>query len=138
MRQLVYTMFINNNCSSFHLWWKENLVKHRKIWSQNIMKLIVATVGSNKVFASNWWITPANICHDERVLIKTNIFIVIIRLQNVFKTFSRHLQDALLKLLEDVFKMTWSRGIYSSYWFVFRRRHQSIFKTSRSRPIYSS
>ena len=23
-------MFISNNCPSFHLWWKENLVKHRK------------------------------------------------------------------------------------------------------------
>ena len=138
MRQLVYTMFINNNRPSFHLWWKKNSVKHRKIWSQNILKLIVATVGSNNVFASNWWITPANICHDERVLIKTNIFVVIIRLQNVFKTFSRRLRDALLKLLEDVFKTSWSRGIYSSYSFVFRRHLQSIFKTSRSRLIYSS
>ena len=31
MRQLVYTIFISNNCTSFHLWWKKKLVKHRKI-----------------------------------------------------------------------------------------------------------
>ena len=31
MKQLVYTMFINNNRPSFHLWWKENLVEHRKV-----------------------------------------------------------------------------------------------------------
>ena len=31
MRQLFYTMFISNNHPSFHLWWKENLVKHRKV-----------------------------------------------------------------------------------------------------------
>ena len=31
MRKLVYTMFISNNCPSFHLWWKENLVKHWKV-----------------------------------------------------------------------------------------------------------
>ena len=31
MRQLVYTMFISNNGASFHLWWKENLVKHWKV-----------------------------------------------------------------------------------------------------------
>ena len=31
MRQLVYTMFISNNRASFHLWWKENLVKHQKV-----------------------------------------------------------------------------------------------------------
>ena len=32
VRQLVYAMFISNNRPSFHLWWKENLVKHRKVW----------------------------------------------------------------------------------------------------------
>ena len=31
MRQLVYTMLISNNRTSFHLWWKENLVKHWKV-----------------------------------------------------------------------------------------------------------
>ena len=31
MRQLVYILFITNNCASFHLWWKENLVKHQKV-----------------------------------------------------------------------------------------------------------
>ena len=31
MRQLVYTIFIINNHNSFHLWWKENLVKHQKV-----------------------------------------------------------------------------------------------------------
>ena len=28
---LVNTMFISNNRSSFHLWWKGNLVKHRQV-----------------------------------------------------------------------------------------------------------
>ena len=31
MRQLAYTMFISNICALFHLWWKENLVKHQKV-----------------------------------------------------------------------------------------------------------
>ena len=31
MRQLVYTMFISYNRTSFHLRWKENLVEHRKV-----------------------------------------------------------------------------------------------------------
>ena len=31
MRKLVYTMFVSNNCPSFNLWWKKNLVKHRKV-----------------------------------------------------------------------------------------------------------
>ena len=29
MRQLVYTLLITYNCASFHLWWKENLVKYK-------------------------------------------------------------------------------------------------------------
>ena len=32
MRQLIWTKFISNNRPSFHLPWKENLVKHRKVW----------------------------------------------------------------------------------------------------------
>ena len=31
MRQFVYTMFITYNRALFHLWWKENLVKHQKV-----------------------------------------------------------------------------------------------------------
>ena len=30
VQQLEYAMFINNNRTSFYLWWKENLVKHQK------------------------------------------------------------------------------------------------------------
>ena len=30
VRQLVYTIFNTNNHYSFHLWWKENLLKHQK------------------------------------------------------------------------------------------------------------
>ena len=31
MMQQLYAMFINNNRASFHLWRKENLVKHQKV-----------------------------------------------------------------------------------------------------------
>ena len=31
MRQLEYTMFISNKRTSFHLWRKENLVRHQKV-----------------------------------------------------------------------------------------------------------
>ena len=31
VKQLVYTMLISNNRASFHLWWKENFVKHQKV-----------------------------------------------------------------------------------------------------------
>ena len=32
---LVRTMCISNNCPSFRLWWKENLVKQQKVWKYN-------------------------------------------------------------------------------------------------------
>ena len=31
VRQLTYTMFISNNHTPFHLWWKEHLVKHQRV-----------------------------------------------------------------------------------------------------------
>ena len=78
--------------------------------------------------------TPANIYLDEDVFQ--------IRLQ---KTSSGRLQDVLMKTnislltyvfrrgLQDVFKMSWSRPIYSSCPYVFKtssRRFQDVFKTS--------
>ena len=30
-RKLVYAMFISDNRTSFHLWWKDNLAKHQKV-----------------------------------------------------------------------------------------------------------
>ena len=30
-RQFVYTMFMSSNLASFHLWWKKNLLQHRKV-----------------------------------------------------------------------------------------------------------
>ena len=56
----------------------------------------------------------------EDVLVKTNIFVLAIRLQDVFKTFSRRLQD--------VFK-TFSRRLQD----VLQKRLQDIFKTSSRR-----
>ena len=54
---------------------------------------------------------------SEDVLIKTNIFVLVIRLQDVFKTFSRCLAKTSSKLLQDVFKTS-------------SRRFQDVFKMS--------
>ena len=47
---------------------------------------------------------------SEDVLVKTNIFVLAIRLQDVFKTFSRRLQDVFKTSCKDIFK-TFSRHI---------------------------
>ena len=42
--QVMYTMFTSNNPASFHLWWKENLVKHQKVskYYQNYCRFTLA------------------------------------------------------------------------------------------------
>ena len=56
----------------------------------------------------------------QDVLVKTNIFVLAIRLQDVFKAFSRRLQDALQKRLQGIFKTS-------------PRRLQNVFKTPSRR-----
>ena len=67
---------------------------------------------------------PANVRVDEDVL-KTNIFVLVIRLQDVFKAFSRHLQDVFKTSCQNIFK-TFSRHLQD----VLQKRLQDIFKTS--------
>ena len=78
-----------------------------------------------------------NIPLDNYVFIKTNIFVLVIRLQGVFKKFSRRvakifskrLAKTSLKSLEDVFKTsckTSSRYIQD----VFKTSCKDVFKTS--------
>ena len=81
----------------------------------------------------------------QEVLIKTNIFLLIIRLQktswrrlqevfkmssrrlqDVFKTFSKHLGKTSLRRLQDIFK-TYSRRLAKTS----SRRLDNVFKTSR-------
>ena len=59
---------------------------------------------------------------------KTNIFVLAIRLQDVFKTFSRRLQDVFKTSCQCVFKM-FSRRLPD----VLHKRLQGMFKTSSSR-----
>ena len=65
----------------------------------------------------------------EDVLVKTSIIVLSIRLQDVFQMFSRHLQDVLKddlqKRLQDVFKKS-------------SRRFQDVFKTSSRRLANTS
>ena len=81
---------------------------------------------------------------SEDVLIETNIFILVICLQdvfktswkNVFKTFSRRLQDVLKtssRHLQDTFKTSWQDVFKTSskcYQEILQKRLQDILKTS--------
>ena len=61
----------------------------------------------------------------QNTLIKTNIIVLVIRLQDVFKTFSRRLQDVFKTSCKNVFK-TSSRRFQD----VFKTSCQDVFKTS--------
>ena len=115
--------------------------------------VIIFLLKHNQERASNitytgWKENPANIRLDEEVfllplrrtssrrlqdvfmktnlsLLKTNIFVLSIRLQDVFKMFSRRLQDVLQKRLQDIFKTS-------------SRRLQNVFKTSRKYVLKTS
>ena len=80
----------------------------------------------------------------QGVLIKTNIFVLAIRLKGVFKTSSRRLQDVLPRRLQhvlktssrhfqDIFKTSWQDIFKTSSKLlqdVFQKRLQDVFKTS--------
>ena len=66
---------------------------------------------------------------SEDVLVKTNIFVLAIRLQDVFKTFSRRLPKTSSRHLQDVFKTSSRRLAKTS-----SRPLQDVFKAS-SRPL---
>ena len=120
--------------------WKCHWLQWKKYSSLTICRIKLLLVVS--IFYSVKWRTylpnfsahyPANICLDEDVLktsfvfvfrkrlqdvvVKTNIFVLAIRLQDDFQTFSRRLQDVLQKRLQDIFKTS-------------SRRFEDIFKTS--------
>ena len=61
----------------------------------------------------------------QDVLIKTNIFVLVIRLQDVFKTFSRSLQDIFKTFCYGVFK-TSCKNVFKT----FSRRFENVFKIS--------
>ena len=72
--------------------------------------------------------THLSLRSSEDVLVKTNIFVLAIRLQDVFKTFSRCLPDVFKTFCQDIFK-TFSRRLQD----VLQKRLQDIFKTSSRR-----
>ena len=108
---------------------------------KNITTSISANIRLEDVFKTSWSrriYSPYSYVFRRRlqdVLIKTNIFVLVIclqdvfktfsrRLQDVFKTFSRRLQDVLQKRLQDIFK-TSSRRLQD----LLQRYLQDVFKT---------
>ena len=67
---------------------------------------------------------------SEDVLVKTNIFLLVIRLQDVFKRFSRCLQDAFKTSCQDVFKASCKSFFKTSSRRLAKTSFQNFFKTS--------
>ena len=67
----------------------------------------------------------------QDVLVKTNIFVLVVRLQDVCKTSSRRLQDVLQKRLQDIFKTSSRRlqNVFKTSWKTSSRHLQDVFKT---------
>ena len=80
----------------------------------------------------------------QDVLVKTNIFVLAIRLQDVVKTFSRRLSKTSSRHLQDVFKTfqdvftTSSRHLGKRLQDIFKTSCKDIFKTFSRRIIQLS
>ena len=98
------TMSISNNCAFFHLWWKENLVKH-----QNVSKYY------------------ENYC--RQILDLGKQFNLMIRLENFLKTSSQDVMMTSWRCLEDVFARHLEE-VLKTYW----RRLEDVFETSSRCP----
>ena len=67
----------------------------------------------------------------QDLLVKTNIFVLVIHLQDVFKTFSRRLQDVLQKRFQDIFK-TSCKDVFKTY-------HQiKLFLLTRLQDVFNT
>ena len=70
MRQLVCSMFITNNHGLFHLWWKEDLVKHQKVskfYDHDCSYITTYTSGDNLPPLRDWRMYPAIECYWKSV-----------------------------------------------------------------------
>ena len=90
------------------------------------------------VFVFRWRLDPdeyvrLSLTSSEDVLVKTNIFVLAIRLQDVLNTFSRRLEDVLKTSWQDVFKTSSKRLAKTS-----SRCLQNVFKTSSRRLAKTS
>ena len=72
MEQFMYIMFITNNKASFHLWWKENIVKYQKVSKYNfqdslqnvlpfVLLLTAPIVKGSHILAGIYFIFPENV-----------------------------------------------------------------------------
>ena len=104
-----FTLKITSNICSLYFW---------LFWPQNLPTSLEYTQQTFALMKTSWRRLSSS--SSEDVLVKTNIFVLAIRLQDVFKTFSRRLQDVLQKRLQDIFKTS-------------SRRFQDVFKTSSRR-----
>ena len=97
---------------------------------------VFKTSWSRQIYSIYWFVFRRRL---QDVMIKTNIFVLVIRLQDVFKTSSRRLQDVLSRHLQNIFKTSSRRLAKTSsrhFQYVFKtfsRRLQDVFKTSSRR-----
>ena len=116
MRQLVHTMFRNNNRSSFHLRWKENFVKHRKV-SKYYETDCRSLNNFSPFYSKTNYIKPIEICffstHDIRLFLK-------IRFTNVLFwdcKFAQVLHFVLLRLSATQKALKFSFPCFFSFFF---------------------
>ena len=118
--------------------------KHSSWWRrlEDVFRLrLQKTSWSRRIYSPYTYVFRRRL---QDVLTKTNIFVLVIRLQDVFKTSLGRLQDVSQKRLQDIFKTsprhfqdvfkTSSRHLQD----ILLRRFQDVFKTSSRRLAKTS
>ena len=75
MRQLVHTMFLSSNGPSFHLWWKESLVKHWEVSKYYETDCGLAFYGSGPARLLSWlgMVNAGSVPCDKKFPCKWNL-----------------------------------------------------------------
>ena len=121
MKQLLYTMFTNNNHDSFHLWWKENLVKLQEVlkhYDQDRSKDTACVTKRFLCLHVELWKThsSANYSFEAAFLGKNTILIKFRDCWMVFAwycTFSRKSNTCLFSSLNYLSRWLWTFYVIS-------------------------
>ena len=115
---MISITFFHSRHPNKHLYWWRRL--------EDVFRLHLQKTSSRRLDQDGYG--GLSLTSLEDVLVKINIFILAIRLQDVLKTCSRRLQDILSRRLQDVLQKRLQDVLKTS-----SRRLQDIFKTSSKR-----
>ena len=103
-------MFISNNRASFHLWWKENFLKHQKVskYYGSSCKFIIPTISWKKTYISTPLKARAHPQQNQRDITYSHLSKVLVLVMSNVNKLTMNLQQ-LLALFRMV--SSWGKSV---------------------------